>query len=102
MRKPSVVAVLVCLLGLIPAVGFGQARRGLTAETEKQLRASLAKGEAYLLQEQKPDGIWENHPGIAALAATAILKQPGSNHEKQLALTAKTLDGLAKLAKPDG
>jgi squalene-hopene/tetraprenyl-beta-curcumene cyclase len=74
----------------------------LTAETEKQLRASLAKAEAYLLQQQKPDGIWENHPGIAALAATAILKQPGTNREKQLALTAKTLDALAKLAKPDG
>jgi squalene-hopene/tetraprenyl-beta-curcumene cyclase len=103
MRKTSlVVTALVCLFALIPVAGFGQARRGLTPETEKQLRASLSKAEAYLLQEQKPDGIWENHPGIAALAATAILKQPGSNHDKQLALTAKTLDALGKLAKPDG
>ncbi len=103
MRKTSVVAVLVCLFGLIPVAGFGQSRaRGLTAETEKQLRASLGKAEAFIVQQQKPDGIWENHPGIAAVAATAILRQPGANHEKQLALTAKTLDALSKLAKPDG
>ena len=55
-----------------------QAQRGLTAETQRKLRASLAKAEAYLRKQQKPDGTWDDHPGITAMAATAMLRQPGN------------------------
>jgi squalene-hopene/tetraprenyl-beta-curcumene cyclase len=74
----------------------------LSADTQRRLRESLSKAEAYLRSQQKADGTWENHPGITALAATAMLRQPGSSRAKQLETVGKTLDGLAKLAKPDG
>ena len=85
-----------------PAGARGAVQRGLTADTERQLRQSLQKAEAYLRSQQKPDGTWENHPGITALAATALLRQPGGNRARQLETVGKTLDALAKLSKPDG
>ena len=101
---------LVCLSVTVPlatspfaqAQRGGAANRGLTADTQRRLMESLNKAEAYLRSQQKPDGMWENHPGISALAATAILKQPGANRDAKLAIVGKTLDGLAALAKPDG
>jgi len=74
---------------------------GLSSETRQKLMDSLGKASAYLAQKQRPDGMWENHPGINAMVATAILRQPG-DRTKQLAVAGKTLDALAKLAKPDG
>ena len=75
---------------------------GLTAATRQKLIESLARGGAYLRQNQHPDGTWENHPGITAMAATALLRQTGTTRAQQLAIVGKTLDALAKLAKPDG
>lgn len=101
----------LCLQLALPATGAAQAspaaasaaaQRGLTTETERRLRESLAKAEAYLRSQQPANGIWENHPGIAALAATALLRQPGTTKAKQLETVGKTLDALAALAKPDG
>jgi squalene-hopene/tetraprenyl-beta-curcumene cyclase len=107
-----VLASFLCLQLAVPGVGLAQsaaarpaaaaAQRGLTADTERRLRESLAKAEAYLRAQQQPDGMWEKHPGISALVATALLRQPGSSRAKQLETVGKTLDGLAKLAKPDG
>jgi squalene-hopene/tetraprenyl-beta-curcumene cyclase len=75
---------------------------GLTAETHERLMESLDKAEAYLRQQQKPDGAFDANPGITALAVTAILRQPGKSKAVQLQTMAKSLDLLAKLAKPDG
>jgi squalene-hopene/tetraprenyl-beta-curcumene cyclase len=79
-----------------------QSRPGLTAATQKQLMESLNKAEAYLKTQQAPDGTWEKHPGITALAATAILKQPGKSKAAQMPAVTKTLDYLVSLAKPNG
>ena len=79
-----------------------QSQRGLTAETQRKLTESLAKAEDYLRKQQKADGTWEDHPGITALAATALLRQPGTSRAKQLETVGKTLDTLRNLAKPDG
>ena len=76
--------------------------RGLSPETRKQLMASAEKGAAYLKQNQQPDGTWEKHPGITALVASALLRQPGANKAEQLTATAKALDYLKSLQKPDG
>ena len=38
-----------------PAGARGAVQRGLTADTERQLRQSLQKAEAYLRSQQKPD-----------------------------------------------
>jgi squalene-hopene/tetraprenyl-beta-curcumene cyclase len=82
--------------------GAAGTKRGLSADTQRKLTDSLRKAEAYLRSQQKPDGTWENHPGITALAATALLRQPGTTRAKQLETVGKTLDALARLAKPDG
>jgi squalene-hopene/tetraprenyl-beta-curcumene cyclase len=94
----------------MPAMAFAQApaarpaaaSRGLTADTQRRLRESLTKAEAYLRSQQKPDGTFDAHPGVTALAATAILKQPGASRAQQLQVVGRTLDFLAKMAKPNG
>ena len=91
-----------------PARGQSAPARGpavsptLSAATRQQLMASLEKGAAYLKEHQPASGIWENHPGVAALVATALLRQPGPTKAAQLQSVSKTLDSLRKLAKPDG
>jgi squalene-hopene/tetraprenyl-beta-curcumene cyclase len=77
-------------------------RSGLTAETERRLKESLAKAETFLRQRQRQDGTFDDNPGVTALAATALLRQPGAARAKQLETVGRTLDLLAKLAKPDG
>ncbi len=85
-----------------PATRTRAASPKVSAELRQKLNASLERGAAYIRQQQHPDGTWENHPGITAMAATALLRQPGVPREKQLAVVGKTLDTLAKMAKPDG
>lgn len=99
--------VLCAGLALAPSASAqsakaGAARPGLTPATQRKLVESLNKAEAYLRSQQAPDGNWEKHPGITALAATAILRQPGAAREAQLKVVGKTLDNLVALAKPDG
>jgi squalene-hopene/tetraprenyl-beta-curcumene cyclase len=85
-----------------PARPRPAAASALSAATRQQLMDSLQKGAAFLGQKQRADGAWENHPGINAMVATAILRQPGPDAAKRLAAASKALDALAKLAKPDG
>ncbi len=102
--RMTVLAVVVALTGVVTAqsVKPGRLPAGMTAETQKRLVESLNRAEAYLKSQQAPDGTWEKHPGITALAATSVLKQPGAAHATQLASVAKALDSLVALAKPDG
>jgi squalene-hopene/tetraprenyl-beta-curcumene cyclase len=74
----------------------------LSRELRTQLEASLNKAAAYLRQHQQPDGMWEKHAGISALAAAALLRMPGEPKAKALETVGKTLDKLASMAKPDG
>lgn len=105
-RRFALVATVLGAVVAMPLISAGQSRpaapRGLTADTQKQLIESLNKAEAYLRQRQAADGIWEKHPGITALAATALLNQPGKPKAGQLAVVSKSLDYLVGLAKPDG
>jgi squalene-hopene/tetraprenyl-beta-curcumene cyclase len=101
-----VACVLSCaavLSAQAPAArGRGASTQKLSADLRKKLTDSLERGAAYLRQRQHADGTWENHPGITAMAATALLRQPGVARDTQMAVVGKTLDGLAKMAKPDG
>ena len=81
--------------------GRGQNPSALSAETRQKLVDSLNRGAAYVRKQQKPDGTWENHPGITAMVATALLRQPGAKAQA-MTTVAKTLDYLRGLAKPDG
>ena len=44
--------------------------------TVVQKELGMTKGAAYLRQQQGADGLWEKHPGITAMAATARLSWP--------------------------
>ena len=73
----------------------------LSPETKQKLADSLNRGAAYLRSRQKADGTWEDHPGITAMVAAALLRQPGVAKER-LQTVDKTLAYLRSLAKPDG
>lgn len=111
MTRMSTVIVCGCLVVAPAGSAFAQrasAGRGpamaqsLGPDLEARLNDSLTRAAAYLRQQQHPDGTWENHPGITGMAAAALLRQPGTSRDGQLAVVGKTLDALAKLAKPDG
>lgn len=74
----------------------------ISPQMRKDLEAAVDRGVAYILQNQKPDGSWENHVGITSLAATAILKQPGNSVHKQGPQVTKALAYIVGMAKPDG
>jgi squalene-hopene/tetraprenyl-beta-curcumene cyclase len=110
-RTSMFVAVALCsqMVGPMSALAQSAPARaaatpagGLTSETKNRLMDSLNKAEAYLRQQQAADGMWERHPGISALAAAAVMRQPGKARATQLQAVSKTLDRLAALAKPDG
>jgi squalene-hopene/tetraprenyl-beta-curcumene cyclase len=73
-----------------------------SAQMHKDLLAAMDRGVAFLIQNQKADGGWEDHVGITALAATAILKYPGESKYKQGPEVKKALAYIAAQAKPDG
>jgi squalene-hopene/tetraprenyl-beta-curcumene cyclase len=93
---------------VITAVGGAQAQRGtpasatMSAAARKTFVASLNRGAAYLTSQQKPDGTFDRHPGITAMAAAALLRDDEIPREQRLRQTAKTLAYLRGLAKPDG
>ena len=77
------------------------ASSGLSAATRQQVIASLNKGAAFLAAQQRPDGKYDDHPGVTGMAAAALLRQPGQR-DKQLPAVGKSLDYLKTLVKPDG
>ena len=98
MKRTS--TVLIAVLAVIPATLLSAQQAapakaqsvaaGLSPETRQKLMESLRKGAAFLSQKQKADGMWENHPGINGMVATAILRQPGVDRAKQLAAAGMT------------
>jgi squalene-hopene/tetraprenyl-beta-curcumene cyclase len=107
-KVSGLIALTLCAQLSLPALvaaqspAFGGSGNGLSAATRQRLVDALNKAETYLRQQQKPDGSFDANPGISALAATAILRQPGKPKATQLQVVGKTLDGLAAMAKPDG
>jgi len=99
-RLTSVLAIALVLASALTSTAQTRAG-GLSADTRRKLSASLERAAVYLRSQQKPDGTFENHPGIAAMVATAMLRQPGLTPASKQAAT-KTLDYLRTLAKPDG
>ena len=74
----------------------------LSAATRQKLQDSMNRGADYLRTQQKADGAYDPHPGITAMAAAALLRQPGVPMAQKLASAGKALDYLKGLAKPDG
>lgn len=101
--KPSVSLTLACtlLVAGLPRAGAAQTP-AMSPEVRAALLKSLDRGAAYLLSQQKPDGTWEDNPGITALAATALLRQTGKTPASQAAHVTRALEYLKSLQKPDG
>jgi squalene-hopene/tetraprenyl-beta-curcumene cyclase len=102
MCKRAVLSLGLCAAILTSSSALNaQQSAPLSAATRQKLTESLAKGAAFLHTQQRADGKFDNHPGITAMAAAALLRQPGAR-QKELATVGKTLDYLKSLAKPDG
>ncbi len=117
MKRLALVPVLLAGFGLllVAPVMAGQATKapatpqkpaaaasGLSAATRAKAMASLKKGSAYLKKEQGADGLWEKNYGLSGVTALALMNEPGTTKAEALKTVNKTLDALAKLAKPDG
>jgi len=105
-RSSLFLAASFCLVLLAP-LSAGQrgesAAAGLSAATRQELMKGLASGAAYLRAQQRADGTFDDNPGVSAVAAAALLRQPGMSREKLLeAGGEKALNAIATLAKPDG
>jgi squalene-hopene/tetraprenyl-beta-curcumene cyclase len=98
-KRLTVVSVLAALV--LSPLELSAQQGALSSATRQQLIDSMNKGAAYIAKQQQPDGKYDNHPGITAMAAAALLKQPGQR-DKQLPAAGKALDYLKALAKPDG
>ncbi len=110
MKRVAVWTVCVSMLAPLSVAAQTAAPRGglrpaprapLSPELRQKLTASLERGAAYVKQQQKPDGTFDANPGITAMAATALLRQPG-RRDAELKTLGPTLAYLRGLAKPDG
>lgn len=62
---------------------------------------AIARGTAYLLSQQQPDGSWDGHVGITAVALLALMPPPATDTGPVDAI-ARGLAFLARSAQPDG
>ena len=74
----------------------------LSAATRAQVLASLKKGSAFLKKEQGADGLWDKNVALSGVAVLALMNEPGVTKADARKSVNKTLDAMAKLAKPDG
>jgi len=67
-----------------------------------QADLSLAKGAAFLLAKQAPDGSWMASPAITALNSLALAYSPDAAKPEVRAAINRGLDAVIKNAQPDG
>ncbi len=105
-------AAVAALAVLVPASFANRARvkpaaaQPATVTVATEIRtladASLAKGAAFLLGKQLPDGSWMQHPAITALAAMSLAQAPDAKGAKTAAAVNRALDFVVKFAQADG
>lgn len=95
-------ASLCTLLALPLAAQTKPAASDLSQATRQKVVESMKRAASFLRQQQKADGTFDAHPGVTAMAANALFFEPGVPKAKQAEATAKTLDYLKAMAKPDG
>lgn len=106
--KHAVLVLVTTVLLVTPASEFVAAQRGpmrsaaLSPATRRDLLAALSRAGDYLKKQQQRDGRWESHPGITALVAAALLRQPNLPREQAVETVKRALDSLVALQKPDG
>ena len=101
MTSVLIIFALCCLPLSMAQTKSASTSSSISPQLHKDILASIEKGVAYLLKNQKENGCWEDHVGISALAVTSVLKQPGGAH-KQGPEVKKGLAYITGMAKPDG
>lgn len=99
----AAVALLVALLCLT-RVTLAAADIKVNDAVAKDTRASLAKGAAWFVKNQNPDGSWGAYkvPAIAALAAMSLSRCPSDDPAATAAAVDKALAYVLKFQQPNG
>ncbi len=97
---------LVSVLMIAGAMAAPAAESAGRYESLKQeMRQAIARGNAYLKSQQKPEGYWgddEGTPAFTALALTAAMRDPDVKGKEMPAHLAKGFDWLLAQQKEDG
>jgi len=79
MTRSMFAAASLCVVLLAPLTAGqrgGSAAAGLSPATRQELMKSLSSGAAYLRAQQSAEGTFDANPGVSAVAAAALLRQP--------------------------
>ncbi|HUK82028.1 MAG TPA: prenyltransferase/squalene oxidase repeat-containing protein, partial [Verrucomicrobiae bacterium] len=92
----------VVLLSLIAftatAAELPSKERSILNEVERTQKRGLD----WLLKQQKPDGSWDNHPAISALAATAFLRSGQKLNDDQQQAVDRAMKFILSNVKTNG
>ncbi len=95
--------IIVIVLLIQPSFLYAkESSHELDPSLKKKIKSSVDRGLKFLRSEQKPDGSWDNHPGLTALAVSAFMKSPRRYTEEDGPFVRNALEYMAGLAKPDG
>jgi squalene-hopene/tetraprenyl-beta-curcumene cyclase len=94
---------------LLFAAGCGKAEPGkpgtppqASAKDEERVTDAMARGIQFLHDNLKPDGSWENHPGITGIVLLSILKSGNGYNPEQDPFIRKPVSYLLGLQKANG
>lgn len=99
-RISSALAIGI-FLTLVPS-GVNAAGAIRDEKLEAQVRKAADRGVKWLRTMQKDDGSWEHHPGLTALALSAVANASWSTDEKSRAAIDRSSRYLESMIKPDG
>ncbi len=97
----TLMSLLVATLVWGPAAASAPST-GLSRQTRQELLAAVDKASAYVRAQQKASGAFEDHLGITAVTANALLRLPAPARAKAQTAATKALDYVVTQAKPDG
>lgn len=96
------IASLCCLAVPRSVAEIGVDDRAISQSLAFEVLSSIGRGGQYLIENQRDNGSWADHPAITSLAATALMNSPRHRTARgQYALT-RSLDYLVRQARDDG
>jgi squalene-hopene/tetraprenyl-beta-curcumene cyclase len=110
MTWPKAAVLAACLAGIVCVAGCGKAEQrkpvappgAATANDEGRVTDAMARGLQFLHDSMKPDGSWENHPGITGIVLLSLLKSGNGYNAEQDPFIRKPIGYLLALQKPSG
>ncbi|HGJ65122.1 TPA: hypothetical protein ENS27_07000 [bacterium] len=95
------ITVLLISLTLILYIGVNT-YSAVSPATKTSAKSAIDKSLVWLKNQQKPNGSFEDHPGITALVATAFMTSPNNYNENNNETVKKAIQYLLTMVKPDG